>query len=325
MPTNAAEKLQQNATDATTAQDFASALFEGLTQRKKSIPCRFLYDAKGSDLFEDITRQPEYYPTRTEAAILKDCAPAIASSASRDTVLVEFGSGSSIKTEILISAFATSLAGYVPLDISQAALDEAVERLEKRFPKLSITPVTADFSKPIRLPEGDAKQGHLGFFPGSTIGNMVEADAIALLKSMHETLGATGRLIIGTDLVKPLDILIPAYNDSAGVTAAFNLNVLRHANRVIGTDFDLSKFRHEAIWNAEASRIEMHLISLADQKINGLAQPVAISEGEHLHTENSHKYTIERFHALAQSAGWTATQVWTDEAKLFAVHDLAVS
>ncbi|MEO1205358.1 MAG: L-histidine N(alpha)-methyltransferase [Pseudomonadota bacterium] len=322
MPANTAEKRDHQISN--TASDFADALFDGLTKGEKSIPCRFLYDAKGSDLFEQITRQPEYYPTRTEAAILKTCAPHIVARSNPNTVLVEFGSGSSLKTEILLSAF-NHLAAYIPLDISQAALDDAVGRLNARFPKLSITPITADFSAPIDLPEEFSDHEHLGFFPGSTIGNMAEADAIALLGSMRETLGKNGRLVIGTDLVKPLDVLLPAYNDEAGVTAAFNLNVLRHANRVIGTDFDLSKFRHESIWNADKSRIEMHLISLTDQTIRGLSKPITISKGEHLHTENSHKYTVERFHHIAETAGWTPTEVWTDPSNLFAVHDLRAS
>ncbi|MEL7048620.1 MAG: L-histidine N(alpha)-methyltransferase [Pseudomonadota bacterium] len=317
--TNTAEQLEPN---HDTKSEFAEALFQGLTSRQKSIPCRFLYDAKGSQLFEEITRQPEYYPTRTEAGILASCAPEIAAVTEEGSVLIEFGSGSSTKTEILLLALGQKLKTYVPLDISKAALDDALERLSGRFPQLPITPITADFSNPIALPADMAGRKRIGFFPGSTIGNLVPDEAVTLLSSMRTTLGHDGQLIIGTDLVKPLDVLVPAYNDTAGVTAAFNLNVLRHANRVIGTDFKLENFRHDAIWNPDKSRMEMHLISGTEQTITGLSRPVTIAAGEHLHTENSHKYTIESFHALAAKAGWEPANVWTDDDKMFAVHAL---
>lgn len=304
-------------------RDFASALETGLSSRaEKSIPCRFLYDARGSELFDEITRQPEYYPTRTEAAILEDCVGEIANMTADGAVLLEFGSGSSLKTEILLDAIADKLAAYVPLDISQAALDDAVARLSKRYRDLRILPIAGDFSKPVKLPPHLAELPHLGFFPGSTIGNLEPEDAVALLRSMRETLEPQGRLVIGTDLVKSLDRLVPAYNDAAGVTAAFNLNVLERANRELGTDFDTEAFRHAAIWNDEKSRIEMHLVSLADQTVHGLSKPVRIAAGEHLHTENSHKYTLESFAALADAAGWTTRQTWTDRDDLFAVHVL---
>lgn len=309
----------------TMRQDFADALLAGLTGTAKSIPCRFLYDAKGSELFEDITRQPEYYPTRTEAGILEDCSDDIAAETVDGTVLIEFGSGSSLKTEILLVELHHKLAAYVPLDISEDALDDAVERLSRSFADLKIVPIIGDFSHPISLPDAWKNKPHLGFFPGSTIGNLVPEEAIALLASMRETLGPGARLIIGTDLVKPLEHLIPAYNDAAGVTAAFNLNVLRHANRMLGTDFHLANFRHEAVWNAEKSRIEMHLISTLDQTITGLSQSIRLQEGEHLHTENSHKYTIDCFHDLAAKAGWRASKVWTDDRDFFAVHALEVA
>lgn len=303
--------------------DFAAALEAGLSSdAEKSIPCRFLYDARGSELFEEITVQPEYYPTRTEAAILADCAGEIANMTDSGTVLLEFGSGSSQKTEILLDALQDKLAAYVPLDISKAALDDAVARLSDRYPELRMLPIAGDFAKPVKLPPHLADEPHLGFFPGSTIGNLEPDDAVAILESMRETLQPDGRLVIGTDLVKPLDRLVPAYNDAAGVTARFNLNVLERANRELGTDFDTEAFRHAAIWNDGKNRIEMHLVSLRDQTVNGLSKPITIAAGEHLHTENSHKYTREGFKALAARAGWTTRATWTDRDDLFAVHVL---
>ncbi|MEM1370838.1 MAG: L-histidine N(alpha)-methyltransferase [Pseudomonadota bacterium] len=311
--------------DESQADDsFASALFVGLTQSEKSIPCRFLYDARGSELFEEITKLDEYYPTRTEAGILRTCAPIIAESVEAGSVLIEFGSGSSLKTELLLSEVQDKLAAYVPLDISEAALVEAEARLKTRFPNLTIASVVADFSAPIALPPELNDRPLLGFFPGSTIGNLEPSEAIALLTSMRGTLGNEGRLIIGTDLIKDLDVLLPAYDDKAGVTAAFNLNILDHANAVVGTNFKADNFVHRAIWNANKSRIEMHLVSTCDQTITGLEQPVKIAQGEHLHTENSHKYTVPSFHALAAKAGWHANRVWSDDNRYFAVHELQV-
>jgi len=303
-------------------QEFVEALLDGLKGDKKSIPCRYLYDARGSELFEGITRQPEYYPTRTEAAILEECAPMIAASLPEAPVLLEFGSGSSLKTEILLDAIAAKLTAYIPLDISPAALEEARDRLARRYPDLNIEPITADFHEPVRIPDRYTGNPHIGFFPGSTIGNLLPDEAVHLLESFHETLRPDGRLIIGTDLQKPLEVLLPAYNDAAGVTADFNLNVLRHANAAAGSDFDMEKFEHVAVWNDERARIEMHLVSKTDHTVTIGGQRVRFRQGEHLHTENSHKYTIEGFHDLVARAGWKPVRVWTDDNDYFAVHDL---
>jgi dimethylhistidine N-methyltransferase len=302
--------------------DFATALIAGLSARSKSIPCRFFYDAEGSRLFERITELPEYYPTRTEIGILRAHATEIASLAPAGAVLVEFGSGSSIKTEILLEA-APHLRAYVPIDISPTALDDARTRIEARFPDLRVSPVVGDFSHPLRLPQDLARGPLIGFFPGSTIGNLAEKDAVALLASMRAILGDGSTLIIGADLRKDVRRLIAAYDDAEGVTAAFNLNLLRRANRELGADFDLYAFGHLATYDVRHGRIDMHLVSRFDQVVNILGRRFRFFEGERIHTEHSHKYDIEGFHALVQHAGWHPEAVWTDPEKLFSVHVLA--
>jgi len=301
--------------------DFARALLSGLRAERKSIPCRFLYDARGSELFEEITRLPEYYPTRTETRILKQCAPDIAAANEPGTVLIEFGSGSSTKTEILLETL-RDLKAYVPLDISPAAISEASERLTTRFPELRIDPVIGDFSRPVKLPAALSTAPLLGFFPGSTIGNLQRCDAIALLRNMASILGREAHLVIGIDLKKDEDILLAAYNDAQGVTAAFNLNILAHANRALGSGFDLNAFRHQAVYDREAGRIDMYLISEADQTVNVLGHSINFVAGERIHTEYSHKYSIDGFQELAREAGWTPEHVWTDDEQMFSVHQL---
>ncbi len=302
---------------------FAAAALAGLSEASKTLPCRFLYDARGSELFEMITAVPEYYPTRTEAAILERCAGPIAAETPRGAVLVEFGSGSSRKTEILLTAL-DALRAYVPIDVSQSALEEARERLARRFPALAVNPVVGDFRVELTLPGDLASRPRLGFFPGSTIGNFAPDEAAALLRGMAASLGESGRLIIGVDLRKDMARLIPAYNDAAGVTAAFNLNLLVRANRELGADFDLGGFQHRAVFNAAKSRIEMHLVSTRAQAVSLLGRQFAFRPGESIHTENSYKYSIEDFGTLASSAGWTPRHVWTDEQHLFSVHELVV-
>lgn len=300
--------------------DFALALIDGLTKKNKSIPCRFFYDARGSRLFEEITRQPEYYPTRTETAILRSCAPEIARRTPAGAVLIEFGSGSSLKTEILLEAL-DKLRTYVPIDISGAALAEAKARLAKRFPKIAVRPITADFSHQVRLQPRLTGQARLGFFPGSTIGNLIPQAAIELLKTMRGTLGPDGRLVIGADLKKDEERLLAAYNDKAGVTAAFNRNVLEHANRVLGTSFDPEGFEHAATYDPVMGRIDMHLVSTRAQSVCVLGHDIRFRKGERIHTEHSHKYSIEGFQDLARKAGWEPVKVWTDAEALFSVHE----
>ncbi len=301
--------------------DFARALIDGLRGNEKSLPCRFLYDARGSELFEEITRLPEYYPTRTEARILRNCSAEIAATTAPNTALIEFGSGSSAKTEILLEAL-DGLRAYVPIDISSAALDDACDRLELRFPALPIIPVVADFSRPVMIPATVATAPKMGFFPGSTLGNLERGPAVALLASMKETLGLNARLIIGIDLKKDRERLLAAYNDAAGVTAAFNLNILEHANHALGANFDVANFRHEATYDEDHGRIDMNLIASRDSDVEVLGYTFHFTEGERIHTEHSHKYDIEGFQALAREAGWTARKVWTDPERLFSVHDL---
>ena len=303
------------------ARDFAEALLKGLSQEQKSIPCRFFYDARGSRLFEEITRLPEYYPTRTETAILRDCAPDIAQATPAGSVLIEFGSGSSLKTEILLEAL-DKLYAYVPVDISAAALTEAKARLEWRFPAIAIRPLVADFSEPVKLNGSLARRTTLGFFPGSTIGNLGQDEAVQLLKTMRRTLGSEGRLIIGADLQKDEKLLLAAYNDSAGVTAAFNRNILEHANRVLGTAFDPDGFTHLATYDRAHGRIDMYLVSRRAQAVRVNGRVIRFREGERIHTEHSHKYSIDGFQELAQAAGWRPAKVWTDAGKLFSVHEL---
>ncbi len=303
---------------------FAEATLAGLTASPKTLPCRFFYDARGSELFEQITAVPEYYPTRTEAAILERCAGAIAAETPRGAVLVEFGSGSSRKTEILLTAL-DALKAYVPIDVSPSALEEARERLSLRFPALDVHPVVGDFRADLALPADLEHRPRLGFFPGSTIGNFAPDEAADLLRGMAASLGETGRLVLGVDLRKDPARLIPAYNDASGVTAAFNLNLLTRANRELGADFDLGAFEHEAIFNAGKSRIEMHLVSKRPQTVSLLGRRFEFRRGESIHTENSHKYSIADFGDMARGAGWTPRRVWTDDQQLFSVHELVVA
>jgi dimethylhistidine N-methyltransferase len=264
---------------------------------------------------------PEYYPTRTEIGILGRFVHEIVAETPAGAVLVEFGSGSSRKTEILLEAF-DKLAAYVPIDVSASALEEARLRLAARFPALRVQPVVGDFRADLVLPEDLASRPRIGFFPGSTIGNFQPAEAVDLMRTMRASLGDEARLIVGVDLRKPLSALLPAYNDAAGVTAAFNKNLLVRANRELGADFDLDGFAHEAIFNDRKSRIEMHLVSRQEQTVSLLGRRFAFRPGETIHTENSHKFSISDFQMLARASGWLPGRVWTDEAPLFSVHEL---
>lgn len=302
--------------------DFVINVFKGLSQRQKRLPCRFLYDALGSALFEQITYQPEYYPTRTEIAILNANATQMLDGWCDDAALVEFGSGSSLKTEILIEKL-PRLRAYVPIDLSQSALAEARNRLANRFPGLVVWPLLGDFSHSLTLPPDLAERPKVGFFPGSTIGNFTPIRAVQLLRSMRVALSPEGRLIIGVDLKKDIRLLLRAYDDAKGVTAAFNLNLLARINRELDGTFDLRTFRHEAIYEPIKGRIEMHLVSLTDQNATVAGRRFRFGAGETIHTENSYKYTCDQFREMARLAGWTAQRVWIDEETLFSVHELA--
>jgi dimethylhistidine N-methyltransferase len=304
--------------------EFADELIAGLSAPAKSIPCRFFYDAVGSALFEEITRLPEYYPTITETGILRAHAADIASLAPPGAVLIEFGSGSSTKTELLLAAM-DDLSAYIPIDISGAALAEAEERIRTRFPLLTVLPVEADFSQPLTLPPVVANRPRLGFFPGSTIGNLPKRQAQELLANMRGILGEAGRLVIGADLKKDVRRLLAAYNDAAGVTAAFNLNLLTRANRELGADFDLDKFAHSATYDVRHGRIDMHLVSQTEQTVTVRGHRFRFLRGERIHTEHSHKYDVEGFQELAARAGWASEAVWTDAERLFSVHVLVAA
>lgn len=315
------QSIPETATETVANSDFARALLQGLSAPEKSIPCRFLYDAAGSDLFERITELPEYYPTRTEMGILRACAGEIAADAAPGNVLIEFGSGSSTKTEILLAEM-HKIHAYVPIDISKAALSDAYDRIRRRFPDLVVLPVCGDFARPLALPPEIARRPRLGFFPGSTIGNLANDEAVALLSNMALILGTGARLIIGADLKKDVDTLLRAYDDPAGITAAFNLNLLRRANREFGTKFDVGRFDHLATYDEEHGRVDLYLVSRIDQVVNVLGRRIHFAAGERIHTEHSHKYDIAGFQALAARAGWRALKVWTDPDKLFSVHVL---
>ncbi|MGQ0444226.1 MAG: L-histidine N(alpha)-methyltransferase [Beijerinckiaceae bacterium] len=302
-------------------REFAASVIDGLSKPRKSLPCQFFYDARGSELFEEITSLPEYYPTRTEIAILHRHAAEIASRVGDGAVLVEFGSGSSRKTEILLGCL-PRLRAYVPIDVSGSALAKSKRRLIKRFPALNVRPIAGDFSRLLALPQDLAHLRKLGFFPGSTIGNFSTFAAKNLLGAMRRLLAPDGRLIVGVDLKKDARTLIRAYNDAAGVTAAFNLNLLERINRELEGSFDLAGFRHEAIYDPREGRVEMHIVSMRDQAVRIRGLWFRFFAGETIHTENSYKYSIPQFHDIACSAGWLPGRVWTDRGNLFSVHEL---
>jgi dimethylhistidine N-methyltransferase len=268
-------------------------------------------------LFEEITRLPEYYPTRTETALLRRYSGEIAAMLGKGEAVVEFGSGSSAKTPLLLRAI--DPAAYVPIDISGDFLRDAAEALRAEFPDLPILPVEGDFMRRIELPAAIADAPKLGFFPGSTIGNLVARTAVDLLRAMKETLGEGARLVIGMDRTKDVDVLLAAYDDAAGVTAEFNLNLLRRINAELGGDIPLDAFRHRAIWNDAMSRIEMHLEAVRDVAFTIAGQPFAFAAGATIHTENSHKYGYRDSRLLLRAAGWGVVHDWTDEREYFSI------
>ena len=290
-------------------------MIAGLSLPQKALPPKYFYDDAGSRLFERICRLREYYLTRAELALTRKNIGAIARFAGRGCELIEYGSGESLKTRLLIRALRP--AAYLPVDISRAALRDAAERLGREFPWLEIVPVNGDFSRPVELPRSRAPR--VVYFPGSTIGNLSPEEAHAFLSM---TRGQAARMLVGVDLRKDANVLHAAYNDSRRVTAAFNLNLLARINRELGADFDLERFAHYAFYNAAAGRIEMHLVSLARQVVRIGRYRFAFDAGESIHTENSYKYSIEGFRALAARAGYAAEKTWTDGKELFAVHAL---
>jgi len=297
--------------------NFRADVLTGLAATPRAIPARWFYDRRGSELFEAITELPEYYPTRTETALLMQVGPQLGALAAPNAAIVEFGSGSSTKTPILLRAI--DPAAYVPIDISGEFLRHSARALSQAFPGLPVFPVEADFLRPVPLPAQVTGLPKLGFFPGSTIGNMNAFHAVNLLRAMREWLGEGARLLIGMDRIKSPDILIPAYDDRQGVTAAFNRNLLERINRELAGTIPVDAFRHRAIWNVDAARIEMHLEAQRDISFTVEGRPFAIAAGETIHTENSHKYGPNGGRLLLRAGGWTPIAEWTDPQDWFAL------
>jgi len=296
---------------------FRADVLAGLATPQRAIPARWFYDSRGSELFERITELPEYYPTRVERGLLRDHAAEIAAIAGMGRAVVEFGSGSSAKTPLLLAA--VDPVAYVPIDISGDFLRLSASTLGQRFPGLPVHPVEADFTRPITLPPMVGRAPRLGFFPGSTIGNLIPSSAVDLLRVMADTLGEGAMLLIGMDRIKDVGVLVPAYDDAQGVTAAFNLNLLHRINRELDGNVPVEAFRHVARWNDAEARIEMHLEALRDAHFTVSGRRFSIVAGETIHTENSHKYGPRDARLLLGAGGWTAIAEWTDPDDRFAL------
>lgn len=296
---------------------FRADVLSGLAEIQKAIPARWLYDVAGSELFEAITRLEEYYPTRTETSILETRGREFSEQIGSGRAVVEFGSGSSVKTPLLLHAIEP--AAYVPLDISGDFLRAAAADLAAKFPGLPVHPVEADFMREVELPREVADLPKLGFFPGSTIGNMVPRTAVDLLRTMRATLGEGAKLLIGMDLIKDVGILKAAYDDAQGVTAEFNLNLLRRINRELSGTIPVDRFAHEARWNDEFARIEMHLVASEALRFEVSGRQFAMAGGETIHTENSHKFSRRSAYTLLLAGGWTPAVRWTDPEKKFSL------
>ncbi|MGN6463138.1 MAG: L-histidine N(alpha)-methyltransferase [Pseudolabrys sp.] len=304
---------------AVSSAEFAADAIAGLRASPKRMPPKYFYDAEGSQLFEKITETPEYYPTRAEMEALRLHAKDLAALIPDGAALVEFGSGSSRKARILLAA-TPPLACYVPVDISPEMLEQEAVALRRDVRGLKVLPVVADFTKPFDLPkEAAGAPARVGFFPGSTIGNFEPHEAATFLRHAAEQLGSNAVMIVGVDLVKDAATLTAAYNDGQGVTAAFNLNLLKRMNRELGANFHLDQFEHHAVFNRERSRIEMHLASLTRQKVRIAGEMIEFRAGETIHTENSYKYSVASFGALARGTGWAPVAAFTDGAGLFSI------
>ena len=302
--------------------EFRADVLHGLAQTPKRIPSKYFYDARGSQLFEEICAQPEYYLTRTELAILEEHAPAIAKAIGPRALLVEYGSGAGIKTRLLLDALEQPV-GYVPVEISRSALDASVENLSEEFPEVDMLPVSADFTQPVDLPAPDqAARRTVVFFPGSTLGNFEQREAIALLRTMAIEMGRQGAALVGIDLKKDAAILEAAYNDAAGVTREFTLNLLTRINRELQADFNLDEFDHRARYNAQAGRIETHVVSRIDQVVAIGKHRFAFAAGEAMLVEYSCKYAVEEFAAMAAKAGLRVVRSWSDSRQWFAMQML---
>jgi len=295
------------------------ALVAGLSKPQKTISPKYFYDERGSQLFEQITELPEYYLTDAELEIMRDNVDAMAAMIGKTASLIEFGSGSSLKTRILLEHI-KDLAAYVPVDISQDHLWSSASKIRGEFPGLDVLPVVADFTQPFALPTPAIMPvKNVVYFPGSTIGNFEHEQAMSLLRVMHQEAGENGALLIGVDLQKDAEVISRAYNDSAGVTAAFNRNMLRHLNKGYGANFDLDEYVHRAVYDEARGRVVIELVSQSDQRFEIGDTEFAIAEGETILTEYSHKYTLAGFAAMAHEVGFEVERVWTDAAELFSV------
>jgi dimethylhistidine N-methyltransferase len=306
----------------TASSDFLEAVLEGLSLSQKTLPSRFFYDEAGSALFERITEVPEYYLTRAEIALLDSFGAELKENVPPGAAVVEFGSGSSHKTGLLLAALDRP-AAYVPIDISAAALYPAARRVRQMFPSIRVHPILGSFGDLGLMQLPVSAHPCIGFFPGSTIGNLAPAEAVSFLRSARRYLGPDAHFIIGADLRKPLDILLPAYDDAQGVTAAFNRNILARINRELGGTFNPGWFEHAAVYNETEGRIEMHLRASKAHRALVAGRSFPFRAGETIHTENSYKYTVAGFQALARAGGWQPLKAWTSGANLFSLHLLA--
>lgn len=306
------------------AASFLDDVVAGLTAPQKALSPKYFYDIRGCELFEAICDLPEYYPTRTEMAMMRTHAHDMAAQLGSDCMMIEYGCGNGRKTPVLIAQLKP--VAYVPIDIAGEQLKASALRLAEEFPWLMIVAVCADYSRPLRLPEIESipARRRVIYFPGSTIGNFTLAEAGQFLRHVCALAGPGGAMLVGVDLKKDPAILHAAYNDAQGITAEFNLNLLRRINRELDADFEVSAFRHHAFYNAEIGRIEMHLESLATQHVTLAGRRIDFRPGETIHTENSYKYSIDEFRQLARASGFEPQAVWTDPQQLFAVHFLAV-
>lgn len=306
------------------ANGFCADVLEGLSRRQKSLPAKYFYDERGSALFDEITQLPEYYLCRAEFEILAQRAGDIAELGRDRAALVEFGSGSFRKALLILQA-SPWISTYVPCDISGEFLEDQRRAIGSAHPHLNVAPAVADFTQPMRLPAAIPEGGRMGLFLGSTIGNFDPAEARAVFANFARILGPSALLLVGADLVKDAATLERAYDDSQGVTARFNLNLLARINRELDAEFDLGRFAHRAVFNEARSRIEMHLVSRCDQVVRVAGRAIMFRAGETIHTENSYKYTPASFAALARAAGWRAVQSWRDSQGMFSVHALRLT
>ena len=303
-----------------TQDDFRAAVLEGLSRKQKTLSSKFFYDRRGSELFDEITALDEYYPTRTEIGILERFGEEIAAAVGTQPTVVEFGAGSVRKIRLLLDAVHAPV--FVPIDISRDHLVHAAKDLARDYPETRVVAICADFTRDVALPNDLPATNRLGFFPGSTLGNFTRDEARQFLERAHTTLGPGSAFLIGIDLRKDADTLHAAYNDSRGITAAFNLNLLSRINHELGATFDLTTFKHDAPWVEGHGRIEMRLHSTVAQTVTVAGTPIQFTEDEYIHTENSHKYSVAEFQELARGAGYEPAQVWLDDAERFSLHYL---